>query len=219
VTRHTFELVIFDWDGTVVDSADRIVAAWLAAVRDCGMFVPEPEAVRELIGLGLDDTFHRLLPGTSRDQRARVMACYREHWALRGSHPSPMFPGTEQALKVLADTDMLLAVATGKSRSGLDREMHAHGLHPLFDASRCSDDAPPKPHPGMLLDLLDELGVEPEAAVMVGDTEYDMAMAAAAGVAAVGVRSGVHNETRLRPFSPRAVLDHVAQLPTWLVQS
>ena len=217
MSSHTFKLVIFDWDGTVVDSADRIVSAWLAAVRDCGMFVPQPEAVRELIGLGMEDTFQRLLPGTTLEQRARVMAGYREHWALGGSHASRLFPGAEQALRALAETDMLLAVATGKSRHGLDREMRAHGLHPLFDASRCADEAPAKPHPGMLLELLEELGVAPAAALMVGDTEYDMVMARAAGVAAVGVRSGVHDESRLRPFSPRAVLDHVGQLPTWLL--
>jgi len=219
VTGRAYKLVIFDWDGTVVDSADRIVAAWLAAVRDCGLPVPAPEGVREFIGLGLDDTFQRLLPGTSQDLRARAMACYREHWALGGRHPSPLFPEVERTLKDLANTNKLLAVATGKSRAGLDREMRAHGLHGLFDASRCGDEAPSKPHPGMLLELLEELGVAPAAAVMVGDTEYDMQMAAEAGVAAIGVRSGVHHELRLRRFAPRAVLDHVGQLPAWITQA
>lgn len=212
----SFKLVVFDWDGTLVDSADRIANAWIAAVRDCGMPVPQPQAVRELIGLSLDDTFRRLLPGVGRAGRTRVMNRYREHWALSGSHPSPTFPGVTEVLRTLTGRGLALAVATGKSRRGLDRDMRAHDLQPLFDATRCADEAPSKPHPGMLLDLLDELGLPPEQAVMVGDTEYDMEMARSAGMAAVGVRCGVHTESRLRSFAPRAVLDHVGELPAWL---
>ncbi len=209
-------LVVFDWDGTLVDSAERIVGACVAALADCGLPAPAAASVRELIGLGLEETFAALLPGAAVDLRARVVARYRELWALGAARPSPAFEGVHDTLAALERHGMLLAVATGKSRRGLDRELRLHGLDRAFVASRCADESPSKPHPGMLLELLDELAVAPGEALMVGDTEYDMVMARSAGVPAVAVRCGVHDEARLQRFAPRAVIDHVRDLPAWM---
>ncbi len=209
-------LVVFDWDGTLVDSAERIVAACQAAVRECGLPPPPAASVRELIGLGLEQTFAVLLPDVTVHDRTRAVARYRELWALGAAQPTPTFEGVHETLSVLAADGILLGVATGKSRRGLDRELRLHGLDGLFAATRCADEAPSKPHPAMLQSLLEELQVAPAQALMVGDTEYDMAMAQAASVAAVAVRCGVHDETRLARFAPRGVIDRVRDLPSWM---
>lgn len=211
-------LVVFDWDGTLVDSVQTIVSACAAAFEDCGLPAPEPSRVRACAGLGLVETFQVLAPQADERLQHRLTLRYRQHWALSAAAPPAMFADTMRTLRRLAGDGLLLAVATGKGRRGLDREMSAHGLTALFDTSRCADEAPSKPHPGMLEEILEETGVAAAKALMVGDTEYDMEMARRAGVPAVGVRSGAHEAARLQRHAPVAVLDGVGQITEWLAR-
>ncbi len=212
----TPQLIIFDWDGTLADSTHRIVSALGQTLKEQGFEVPTPGRIRELIGLSLDDALSALLPGVSERQLTHIVRRYRQLWALGSAAPNQLFDGARDCLEQLHRRGVLLAVATGKSRQGLERDLSGHRLGQLLAATRCADETAPKPSPDMLLDILGELEIAAEAALMVGDTSYDMAMAQAAGVPRIGVRSGVHDESRLLPFSPLEVIDSVESLAPWL---
>jgi phosphoglycolate phosphatase len=209
-------LFVFDWDGTLSNSTARIVAACTQVVREMGLPDPGAEAIQGLIGLSLEQTFYELLPDAGSRDVTRAARRYREIWALGSVTPAPLFRGAQACLEHLRGSGALVAVATGKGRRGLDEDLRVHALTELVVTTRCADDGPPKPAPDMLLDILDELGVPAGQALMVGDTTFDMAMARAAGVARLGLRSGVHDEQSLREYSPLAVLDGIADLLPWL---
>lgn len=211
----SFDLIVFDWDGTIMDSAGEIVGAMQQAIRDLGLPERQPEAMRELIGLGLDDVLARLFPELDTHRVKALLAAYRARYAMPGGGSS-VFPGVPDTLTALHASGRTLAVATGKSRRGLDRALSETGLGPLFRISRCADEAVPKPAPDMLEDILLRTATQPHRALMVGDTEFDMAMAAAAGVPAVGVACGVHDTERLRAAGALEVLPDVCALPGWL---
>lgn len=211
-----FELVVFDWDGTLMDSQARIVACIQGAFTDLGLPAPSREAASDIIGLGLDDAMARLWSGSDAGQRAAVAARYRHHFLFTNETPSELFPGARPMLERLAAEGYLLAVATGKSRVGLDRSLAETGLGDLFHATRCADETFSKPHPQMLLELMDELGVAAGQTLMVGDTEYDLQMAANARAQALAVCHGVHAPERLRAFGPLACLESLAEIPEWL---
>ena len=209
-------LIVLDWDGTVMDSAAQIVAAMRRTMHDLGL-PPRPDVqLRDCIGLGLDDALWRLFPELEASRVRAVAERYGYHFRRSDSPPAPLFPGAAEALECLGKAGYRLAVATGKSRRGLDRALGQSGLGPLFAATRCADECLPKPHPDMIEELLWETGCEPEQALMVGDTEFDMAMAGAAGVPSVGVACGVHDGSRLKRAGARAVLPTLAALPEWL---
>ena len=209
-------LIIFDWDGTLVDSTHRIARALGQALQEQGFEVPASSCLRALIGLTLQDALGKLLPAASERQIARIDARYRQIWALESASPVRLVDGARECLEALAQRGVLLAVATGKSRHGLDRDLGGHRLDELMVTTRCAGETAPKPAPDMLFEILTELGVSAEAALMVGDTSYDMAMAQAAGVPRIAVRSGVHDESLLLPFSPLEVIDSVEALTPWL---
>ena len=211
-----YELIVFDWDGTLMDSEARIVDCIRAAAADLGVAPPTEAAAREIIGLGLREALARLFPGESHEMHDRLVARYRDRFLVLDRDRSELFPGVPDALAALRDADYLLAVATGKSRRGLDRELGETGLGPLFHASRCADEAFSKPHPQMLLELMDELGAGPRSTLVVGDTEFDVQMAANAGVQALGVSYGVHGADRLRSSGALHVLDRLDQIHDWL---
>ncbi len=198
-------LVIFDVDGTLVDSLGDIALAMHHAFAEVDAPVPERAAIKGIIGLSLDVAMARLAPDLGpRDHDALVEAYKRSYMSLRAqagaAHSSPLFPGTREMLGDLAARDdLLLGVATGKSRRGLDKLIEGHGLHGLFVTSQVADYHPSKPHPAMLHAALDEAGVAAGDAVMVGDTTYDMDMARAAGIAAIGVSWGYHPVADLKP--------------------
>ena len=204
-----YELIVFDWDGTLMDSEARIVDCIRAAAADLGVTPPTEAAAREIIGLGLREALARLFPGESLEMHDRLVARYRDRFLALDRDRSKLFPGVRDALAALRDADYSLAVATGKSRRGLDRELGESGLGPLFHASRCADEAFSKPHPQMLLGLMDELGAGPRSTLVVGDTEFDVQMAANAGVRALGVSYGVHGADRLRSSGALHVLDRL----------
>ncbi|WP_457675578.1 HAD-IA family hydrolase [Thiolapillus sp.] len=213
-----YELIVFDWDGTLMDSEATIVQCLRKAAADLGYAVPDEEQARDVIGLGLHQAVARLFPEADEAQVDALANRYRRHFLDPQRPPSPLFPGARELLETLASRDYLLAVATGKSRRGLDMELEHTGLGKYFHFTRCADEAFSKPHPQMLQDVMDYLGVEKDRTLVVGDTEYDMQMAANAGSHAIGVGHGVHHPERLQQQGALAVFDNLKEIPDWLKQ-
>lgn len=213
-----YDLIVFDWDGTLMDSEVRIVTCMQRAASDTGNPVPLDSAVREIIGLSMEHAVQRLFPGIDAPGMGDVIEAYRVHWLGDQVPDSQLFPGARELLTALAEENYLLAVATGKSRRGLDKVLLDSGLGELFHATRCADEAFSKPHPQMLQDILVDLDTGPQRALVIGDTEYDMQMAANAGVEALGVAYGAHDAQRLVACGALKVLAGLAELPPWLMQ-
>ena len=211
-----FDLLVFDWDGTLMDSAAAITASLRAACRDLDLAVPSEEQARYVIGLGLNDAMAHILPGLDAALYPRVVERYRVHF-LQLDAGTALFPGAADTIAALRDSGFLLAVATGKSRRGLDRALSATGLERCFHATRCADEGHAKPHPGMLQGLMAGLGVGKERTLMIGDTTHDMEMARAAGVPRVGVAYGAHAREALLDYAPLACMDDFESLRQWLL--
>lgn len=211
-----YDLIIFDWDGTLMDSAGKIVRCFSAALADVGIDSPGDAAIRNIIGLGLAEAVAALLPGHGEAARVAVVERYREHFLHLDPGESELFPGVAPGLGRLHAQGYQLAVATGKSRRGLERVLGATALQPLFAATRCADETFSKPHPQMLHDILEHTGTEAHRALMVGDTVYDLEMARNARVDGLGVSYGVHERSRLLELAPRAVVDSFAEVCDWL---
>ncbi len=207
-----YQLVIFDWDGTVMDSTGRIIACMHKAGADLCLPVLEDDAVREIIGLGLPEALRTLYPGIGDQDLTRMRERYAVHFVAAEQRPSQLYPGARETLAALRRAGLRLAVATGKSRKGLDRVWASSGLGDHFEASRCADETHSKPHPAMVTELLAELRVAPEQALVVGDTSFDLQMARDAGVDRVAVSYGAHPVARLMNFHPLAVIDALPQL-------
>ena len=212
MTTSAVSLVIFDWDGTVMDSVGRIVSSMQAAARLSDLVVPSDFDVKQIIGLSLDPAFDTLFPGVCSDKRQQLFNHYRDYYMLHDTTPTPMFDGVEQVLQQLKANNVLLAVATGKARKGLQRMFDETGLGHYFDTSRCADEAHSKPHPDMLQQIVQQLEVNIGHAVMVGDTSHDMKMAQAINMPRIGVTHGVHGRDVLSQFGPRAIIDNIPQL-------
>ena len=210
------KLIVFDWDGTLMDSEARIVACIHAAFADLGLPLPSAEAARNIIGLGLDEALSVLLPEAGREGRRALIERYRYHFLFANDTPSQLFRGVPETLDWLRSQGYLLGVATGKSRQGLDQVLMSTGLAGYFDATRCADETFSKPHPEMLLQIMSELGVRGPETLMVGDTEYDMQMARTAGAHALAVSYGVHSPERLMAQGPLGCLADLVDMPAWL---
>lgn len=211
-----YRLVVFDWDGTLIDSIGSIVACMRCALADAGIPAPPDAHIRATIGLGLVDTFERYYPQLGAEERARVLERYSHHWVETWHHQHQPFPAAAHTLRQLAAAGMRIGLATAKSRRGLHRDLERTGLADLFHASRTVDECPPKPHPAMLQELMAELGAAPPETLMVGDSRWDLEMARNAGVDAVAVLSGAQPELELLAGAPVACLAHVGELPGWL---
>lgn len=211
-------LLVFDWDGTLLDSADKIVRCMQAAIADCGLPFREVAPVKDIIGLGLREGTGRLFDGLSETAHSDLHAQYAKHFVAADQTPCEFFPGALDNLQALRDAGHDLAVATGKSRRGLTRVLAATGIADLFVATRCADETQSKPHPQMLLELLQETNVAPDAALMVGDTEYDLNMANNASMGSVGVSFGVHSVERLSACKPLNIVDSHLEFNRWLAQ-
>jgi len=211
------KLIVFDWDGTLMDSEAQIVACLHAAIADLGLEPMEDDTVKNVIGLGLREAIDALVPGRDERFQQTFVEHYRKYWFQ--SEASQLFEGVRDVLDTLAQQQLLLGVATGKARRGLQRVLDETGLASCFHATRCSDEARSKPHPQMLLDIMVELDVLPGETLMVGDTEYDMEMATNAGAAKIAVRSGVHSEERLKRHAPLVCLDRVTDMPAWMAET
>ena len=212
-----FELIVFDWDGTLMDSTGTIVASIQAAARELGIAPPSDERASHIIGLGLIDALRHALPDLPAERYQDVALRYRAHYMAR-DHELLLFDGAADLIDELAAAGYMLAVATGKTRKGLDRAFEVSGLGPRFHASRCADECHSKPHPQMLEQLMDEFGVEPDATLMIGDTTHDLLMAKNAGVAALGVAYGAHPRANLEAQNPLYCATDVGDLAAWLRQ-
>jgi len=216
-TESRYRLIVFDWDGTLVDSASAIVECIQQASRDMRLEVPDRDTASHVIGLGLHDALSFAVPGLQRAQYMEFVAHYRRHFLGR-EEAMTLFPGVSELIVALRERGHQLAVATGKSRQGLERALEVSGLRAHFDATRCADETHPKPHPAMLLELLEELALVPAQALMIGDTSHDLEMAKSAQVDAIAVTYGAHPEARLRDLRSLAVATSVEELSSWLTR-
>lgn len=214
-----YSLIIFDWDGTLVDSVAKIVACMRGALME---YSPAASAqvsdrdIENIIGLALPEAIALLCPDMSTTDIEQVRQGYVRHFLSLEHQSTPLFDGVRDGLSRLQQAGYELAVATGKARRGLDRMMDELSMRPFFVDSRCADETRSKPHPLMLEELLEARRIAPHQALMVGDTEYDLAMARAVDMASVGVRYGVHDDHRLWPHNPLMLVDRFTQLVEWL---
>ena len=211
-----FDAVVFDWDGTLLDSTAAIVAAIRNAAADLGLPDPGPQRAAEVIGLGLMQALSIAVPQLPGARVAEFAARYREHYVATESRLQ-LFPDARELIGELRARGRRVAIATGKTRAGLTRVLDSLGLSAQFDASRCSDETQSKPHPAMLLELAELLEIAPARMVMVGDTTHDLQMAQAAGAASVALTHGAHPASALRQSSALAVLDSLEELRRWLI--
>lgn len=211
-----FKLLVFDWDGTVMDSVARIVNSFQAAIATLDLAPRSDQEIRVIIGLGLAEAIQRLYPDIDAPHAMQLIELYRQHFFSPTAVATPLFPDAAAVLQDLADAGYQLAVATGKSRHGLNQALQQTGLQDLFVATRCAEETFSKPHPLMLQEILAELAVPAQHALMIGDTDFDLQMATNAGVASVAVSYGVHEKAQLLACNPLICLDNLRQLPEWL---
>ncbi|MEJ2566357.1 MAG: HAD-IA family hydrolase [Gammaproteobacteria bacterium] len=214
--EQSIRLIVFDWDGTLMDSEAKIVASMRAAGEDLGLASLDDRTLRNVIGLGLKEAIEALYPRADSETHRAFADRYRHHFLSGEGEDSTLFEGALELLRGLQERGLLLGVATGKSRRGLNRVLAEHECGGFFHATRCADETFSKPHPQMLLEIMDELGAAPQETVMIGDTEYDLQMAKNAGAHAVGVSYGVHERERLLKLQPLACADNIRNLMTWL---
>ena len=213
-----YRLLVFDWDGTLADSTAIIAGAIQAACGDVGEPVPDDVAARFVIGLGLADALSHVAPRLPRERHAELSTRYRHHYLARDAD-IPLFEGAVTLLAELREAGYKLAVATGKTRVGLDRALTALALLHHFHATRCADEGRPKPHPDMLLHLMDGIGVSPRETLMIGDTTHDLELARAAGVDALAVAYGAHEPGGLAAAAPLATVHSIDELRAWLASN
>jgi phosphoglycolate phosphatase len=209
-------LAVFDLDGTLVDSRANIARAVVEAAEICGLTPPPAEHMPRVIGLSLDEALAQLFPAATPRQLTDVDREYRAcfvRYRLQPDYQEPLFAGTHEVLSALDDAGVLLAIATGKARRGVDYVLSHHGLIGRFVSIQTPETAPGKPHPGMVLQAMAATGATPEATVMIGDTTYDILMARAAGAYAVGVSWGNHAVSELAAAGAHRLIDRLAELP------
>ncbi|GGB92990.1 hydrolase [Marinobacterium zhoushanense] len=211
-----FKLLIFDWDGTLIDSQARIIASMQAAADELGHQPLCSEAVRNIIGLGLPEAIRALIPEIEAAALEQMRERYAHHFLVQNETPTELYPGVTDTLSRLRDRGYRLAVATGKSRRGLDRALNDTGLTELFELTRCADETKSKPDPCMLIEILEETGLAAGDALMIGDTEYDLEMGYRIGMPTVAVSYGAHHLDRLRQHKPRTEIHQFPELENWL---
>ena len=214
---HPYRLLIFDWDGTLADSTSIIASALRSACHDIGHAVPAEDVARHVIGLGLMDALSYAAPTLEPHRYAELSQRFRHHYLAREADIA-LFEGARELLEALAAESYLVAIATGKTRAGLDRSLAQHQLHSAFHATRCADEARPKPAPDMVLQLMERVGTTREETMMIGDTTHDLEMARNAGIDAIAVTHGAHADDELRAASPRFVVSALGELRRILVE-
>ncbi len=212
-----YKLVIFDWDGTLMDSVDRIVSSMQSAAKTVGLAIPSNNSVKQIIGLSLTTALQELFIDITAEQIDAMLEQYRYEYVEGDTTPTPLFNNALNLLMQLQQKNKLLAVATGKGREGLNRVLKVSETNDFFHTTRCAGEMPSKPNPEMLNSILAELAVAPHEAVMIGDTSHDLKMAQAAGVDSIGVTFGVHDSDTLNKYQPKTVVDSLAELQVLLV--
>jgi phosphoglycolate phosphatase len=206
------KVVIFDWDGTLVDSVEHIAESLHQAAVELGFPAREREAYRDIIGLGMIEALEALYPGISKEEMRAIREGYGRYFFARKTTPQNVFDGMADVVADLRLDRRQVAVATGKSRRGLDSALVSSGLGPHFDITRCADETRSKPDPKMLAEILEHFEIEPGDAVMIGDTRYDLDMARRINMPSIGVEWGVHKRDVLGQYDPHAVVSSVDEL-------
>ena len=216
--NHQAKLIVFDWDGTLMDSAAHIVACLQSAIIELSLEPRTDDEVKNIIGLGLREALLALYPQATDAELTALVERYRKHFFDQKTDLCELFSGAKDLIQELDANDYFLAVATGKGRNGLDKVLSETGLGEFFPITRCADETHSKPHPQMMLDIIDYYGVEANEAIMVGDTEYDLQMANNADAHSVAVSYGVHDKQRLLDCKPLTCLDSLHELHEWLLK-
>lgn len=210
-----YDLIVFDWDGTLMDSTGHIVDCMQQAIHRLELEPLSNDAIKHIIGLGLNEAVQTLYPGSSDSLVTTLAEAYRAVW-LNSPHQTPMFDHAHTLIKQLAEQDYFLGVATGKSRRGLNKVLKQTELDAFFHATRCADECHSKPHPQMLEELMDFLGVTPKKTLMIGDTEFDLQMAHNAGADSLAITHGAHSIDKLLACQPKGVASNLQQVEQWL---
>lgn len=218
MNKRRYDLVVFDWDGTLLDSTGAIVKAIQAACRDIGATPPADERARYVIGMGLRDALQHAVPDLDESHYDALVGAYRRHY-LSGDHELTLFDGVELLLQTLRAEQRWLAVATGKSRVGLNRALGHSGLGAYFDTTRTADETRSKPHPQMLQEIIEQFGVAPERTLMIGDTTHDLQMASSAGAHGLAITHGAHPLDSLLECQPVGVVNTISDLSNWIKKS
>jgi len=212
-----YKLLVFDWDGTLMDSQQEIVNCFQSAAKEINLAMPTEDEIHNVIGLGMFEAVQTVFPELdSKVSQRDFIEAYRRYYFAPDKPPSELFLGVDKMLRRFSQQDYFLAVATGKGRRGLDAVLARTGLDEIFHFTRCVDEAHSKPHPQMLLDIMDYLGVETNETLMIGDTEYDLQMASNANVHSVAVCCGAHDKSRLIKHNPQTCLNQSHELEAWL---
>ena len=215
MNKRNYDLVVFDWDGTLLDSTGAIVKAIQAASVDVGAVMPTDEKARYVIGMGLREALMHAVPDLPESRYDDLVHAYRKHY-LSGDHELTLFAGVESLLQTLQAEHRWVAVATGKSRLGLDRALGHSGLGSYFDTTRTADETRSKPHPQMLEEIMNQFAVAPERTLMIGDTTHDLLMAQNAGACGLGITHGAHPVSALEACAPAGLVDSIADLSSWI---
>jgi len=215
--NHQAKLIVFDWDGTLMDSAAHIIECLQTALIDLNLPQKTDDEIKNIIGLGLREALSVLLPGASATDLNALTARYRDHFFSEEKEASSLFAGARELVEELHEQDYFLAVATGKGRRGLNKVLIETGLGHYFPITRCADESHSKPHPQMLLDIIDWYGVEASETIMIGDTDYDLQMANNAQSHGVAVTYGVHDKQRLLDCNPLTCVNNIEELRNWLL--
>ncbi|MCV2349698.1 HAD-IA family hydrolase [Paucibacter sp. Y2R2-4] len=213
-----FDLIVFDWDGTLFDSTALITRSIQAAALDLGLTVPSNERASYVIGMGLNEALAYALPDLSPARYPELGQRYRHHY-VAAQHEITLFEGVLEMLGALKARHHWLAVATGKSRRGLNEVLQVETLRSVFDGTRTADETAGKPNPQMLMELMREFGVEPERTLMIGDTTHDLQLARNAGTASLGVAYGAHDHQSFAEFDPLHIAHTVPELHAWLLKN
>jgi len=211
-----YSLLVFDWDGTLMDSQAQIVNCMKSAIVELGLESRTDKQISDIIGLGLEEAIVSLYPLIDGKLVIKAAQTYREFYLYKDKTPSPLFAGAKEVIISLKDAGYDLAVATGKSRRGLDKGLSETGMGELFPITRCADETRSKPHPQMLEEILVDYNTDASKALMIGDSEYDLQLANNAKVDGFAVSYGVHNLIRLLKQDPIGFIDDIQQLPNWL---
>ncbi len=210
--KNRFDLIIFDWDGTLVDSVDWIVSCMIEAAREQGCAIPNEQDVRDIVGLSIHKALDRLFPGLDEGTGKKLIASYSERFFSKQITREDLFEGVNDMLQSFKQAGYQLAVATGKGRYGLDRAMHGTGLDDFFDITRCADETASKPSPDMLDEIINEMNVSKHRVVMVGDSVHDMEMAVNAGISSIAVLCGANSQKQLQQFNPLLNIQQTTEL-------
>ncbi len=216
-----FPLLVFDWDGTLVDSIERIVTSLQHASKQAADIHIDETQARDVIGLGLNEAISKLHPELDAQLHAtklnNIADAYRQHYLYDNTVPAPLFAGVSDLLDELRENGFTLAISTGKSRVGLEQSIDEHQLADYFATTRCAGENKSKPHPEMLHEILDELNFAASQTLMIGDSEHDLKMANNANVQCIGVTHGVHDAKTLEKFNPLICLNNITELSDYLI--